>query len=355
MRAPWIDDRRPALAASAGASGGGSPSGAPACAPRSAPPHRAACCWRAIPTRSSSGRRISAAGPASISPSAAAPRPIAPAISRAFRVPVRCAAAVLIIGTNDIQRWRHPERARSVGPVRGRGPAHPADPGGMVGAGLRRARSRRSAPGRRAGIRAPWRPSRIASRRSAPSGAADTSTRSLRGATAPGGSPARGSTRDGVHLADYTPPGRGDRPAGRRSDAAARSAAAPPPGAPDPLRRRPAGAPRGLDRPPVRIRAPWPARPVRRPRAAPAPVGALARRTRRSGSTRTAPGAPGRRGTPWRPWRPWAPAAGTPPGAAGARHDRDRAGQRPGAARRGRPRSGSSSASRPTGTARRAF
>ena len=30
----------------------------------------------------------------------------------ALRVPVRCAAAVLIIGTNDIQRWRHPERAR---------------------------------------------------------------------------------------------------------------------------------------------------------------------------------------------------------------------------------------------------
>ncbi|MGU3421723.1 SGNH/GDSL hydrolase family protein [Methylobacterium sp. D54C] len=32
----------------------------------------------------------------------------------ALRVPVRCAAAVLIIGTNDIQRWRHPERARVV-------------------------------------------------------------------------------------------------------------------------------------------------------------------------------------------------------------------------------------------------
>jgi hypothetical protein len=32
----------------------------------------------------------------------------------ALRVPVRCAASVLIIGTNDIQRWRHPERARSV-------------------------------------------------------------------------------------------------------------------------------------------------------------------------------------------------------------------------------------------------
>lgn len=29
------------------------------------------------------------------------------------RVPVRCAAAVLIIGTNDILRWRHPERVRS--------------------------------------------------------------------------------------------------------------------------------------------------------------------------------------------------------------------------------------------------
>ncbi len=28
-------------------------------------------------------------------------------------VPVRCAAAVLIIGTNDILRWRHPERDRS--------------------------------------------------------------------------------------------------------------------------------------------------------------------------------------------------------------------------------------------------
>jgi len=32
----------------------------------------------------------------------------------ALRVPVRCAAAVLIIGTNDIQRWRHPERVRAV-------------------------------------------------------------------------------------------------------------------------------------------------------------------------------------------------------------------------------------------------
>lgn len=32
----------------------------------------------------------------------------------ALRVPVRCAASVLIIGTNDIRRWRHPERARSV-------------------------------------------------------------------------------------------------------------------------------------------------------------------------------------------------------------------------------------------------
>jgi hypothetical protein len=32
----------------------------------------------------------------------------------ALRVPVRCAVSVLIIGTNDIQRWRHPERARSV-------------------------------------------------------------------------------------------------------------------------------------------------------------------------------------------------------------------------------------------------
>jgi hypothetical protein len=32
----------------------------------------------------------------------------------ALRVPVRCAASVLIIGTNDIQRWRRPERARSV-------------------------------------------------------------------------------------------------------------------------------------------------------------------------------------------------------------------------------------------------
>ncbi|MCJ2048594.1 SGNH/GDSL hydrolase family protein [Methylobacterium sp. J-070] len=31
-----------------------------------------------------------------------------------FRVPVRCAASVLIIGTNDIQRWRHPERQRAV-------------------------------------------------------------------------------------------------------------------------------------------------------------------------------------------------------------------------------------------------
>ena len=30
-----------------------------------------------------------------------------------LRVPVRCAASVLIIGTNDILRWRHPERARS--------------------------------------------------------------------------------------------------------------------------------------------------------------------------------------------------------------------------------------------------
>lgn len=29
------------------------------------------------------------------------------------RVPVRCAASVLIIGTNDIMVWRHPERARS--------------------------------------------------------------------------------------------------------------------------------------------------------------------------------------------------------------------------------------------------
>lgn len=31
-----------------------------------------------------------------------------------LRVPVRCAAAILIIGTNDILRWRHPERIRSV-------------------------------------------------------------------------------------------------------------------------------------------------------------------------------------------------------------------------------------------------
>lgn len=31
-----------------------------------------------------------------------------------FRLPVRCAAAVLIIGTNDILRWRHPERPRSL-------------------------------------------------------------------------------------------------------------------------------------------------------------------------------------------------------------------------------------------------
>jgi hypothetical protein len=31
----------------------------------------------------------------------------------AFRGPVRCAASVLIIGTNDIQRWRHPERVRT--------------------------------------------------------------------------------------------------------------------------------------------------------------------------------------------------------------------------------------------------
>ena len=31
-----------------------------------------------------------------------------------LRVPTRCAAAVLIIGTNDLQRWRHPERARVV-------------------------------------------------------------------------------------------------------------------------------------------------------------------------------------------------------------------------------------------------
>ena len=31
----------------------------------------------------------------------------------ALRVPVRCAASILIIGTNDIQRWRHPERART--------------------------------------------------------------------------------------------------------------------------------------------------------------------------------------------------------------------------------------------------
>lgn len=31
-----------------------------------------------------------------------------------LRVPVRCAAAILIIGTNDITRWRHPERVRSV-------------------------------------------------------------------------------------------------------------------------------------------------------------------------------------------------------------------------------------------------
>jgi hypothetical protein len=31
----------------------------------------------------------------------------------AFRPPVRCAAAVLIIGTNDILCWRHPERARA--------------------------------------------------------------------------------------------------------------------------------------------------------------------------------------------------------------------------------------------------
>ena len=30
-----------------------------------------------------------------------------------LRAPVRCAAAVLIIGTNDILRWRHPERAGS--------------------------------------------------------------------------------------------------------------------------------------------------------------------------------------------------------------------------------------------------
>ncbi|MCJ2073261.1 SGNH/GDSL hydrolase family protein [Methylobacterium sp. J-030] len=29
------------------------------------------------------------------------------------RVPVRCAASVLIIGTNDIMGWRHPERPRS--------------------------------------------------------------------------------------------------------------------------------------------------------------------------------------------------------------------------------------------------
>ncbi|MGH1573594.1 SGNH/GDSL hydrolase family protein [Methylobacterium sp. P31] len=29
-----------------------------------------------------------------------------------LRVPVRCAASVLIIGTNDILRWRHPERRR---------------------------------------------------------------------------------------------------------------------------------------------------------------------------------------------------------------------------------------------------
>ena len=31
-----------------------------------------------------------------------------------LRIPARCAASVLIIGTNDILRWRHPERARSV-------------------------------------------------------------------------------------------------------------------------------------------------------------------------------------------------------------------------------------------------
>jgi hypothetical protein len=31
-----------------------------------------------------------------------------------LRLPVRCAAAILIIGTNDIQRWRHPERARTL-------------------------------------------------------------------------------------------------------------------------------------------------------------------------------------------------------------------------------------------------
>lgn len=30
-----------------------------------------------------------------------------------LRVPVRCAASVLIIGTNDIMRWRRPEQARS--------------------------------------------------------------------------------------------------------------------------------------------------------------------------------------------------------------------------------------------------
>ncbi|QGY03469.1 SGNH/GDSL hydrolase family protein [Methylobacterium mesophilicum SR1.6/6] len=30
-----------------------------------------------------------------------------------LRLPVRCAAAILIIGTNDLQRWRHPERLRT--------------------------------------------------------------------------------------------------------------------------------------------------------------------------------------------------------------------------------------------------
>lgn len=120
-----------------------------------------------------------------------------------LRVPTRCAAAVLIIGTNDLQRWRHPERARVVD---------------RFEADVRRILRSLEAWSAQVfvaavppvGIGATGRdPAAVAVfsdrlARLCAEGATPSSTRSRRGAPAPGLA-GPGLHRDGVHLADYAP------------------------------------------------------------------------------------------------------------------------------------------------------